>query len=226
MADFYFQTIGQAWAAIAAAFTSGNQLIYNDAGFSITWTASSSVTGGYFTVSGTTYVGEPYANGNYHAADARTGGHLPLAYVLKSSGFQDIPQVTHQTASGAIIIGTFEGALETARQDAIIDITGATAGSSGLGFLQLPGGSTPFGYDVTTNYVTDGDGLMDIWGIMDLAGQSTTAPVTFPWFPTYGPVFTPTVVTNIDVGPQLDTDVAINNGSVIETVVAKQFTGI
>lgn len=226
MADHYYKTIGQAWSAMAAAFTAADALIYNSTGFDISWTPSSASTGGYFTVAGTTYIGEPPANGTYRAADSKTGGNVPLASVLKSQGFQDIPQVTSTGVAGALGTSELRDALMHARNDAIADITGASDTDVNGTDLYVTGAPVACVYTATAGWYSDSDAMLDCFAVMDSRGQPATSPVTYPPAPTYGAIVPATITNNIDVGPQLDTDVAINNGSVIETVVAKQFTGI
>jgi hypothetical protein len=226
MADFYFKTLGQVWSAMAAAFTGANQLTYNSSGFSITWTTSSAVTGGYFVIAGTTFVGDPYANGNYHASEAKTAAHLPLSYVLREAGMGDIATVTRQTAVGALSVEDLLFEFQLARQAAIVDVTGAVASEQGVGFITVTGGTDACVIHSSASWATVDDVALDVWCLVNQAGQPVGAPVTSPPMPTYQMSFQPTVVTRVDVGPQLDNDVAINNGSVIDTVVAKQFTGI
>jgi len=226
MADFYFQTLGQAWSAMAAAFTAANQLVYNESGFSITWTTSTAGAGGYFTVAGTTYLGSPYANGNYHAIEAKTAANLPLAYVLREQGMGDVPIVTHQTATGALTMATLLADLSAARAAAIVDICDATEALHGLTYLALNGASDAVGYAFTCGFGNNYDVGLDVFLVMDQAGQAGPAPVQFPAVPLYQTITIPATVVNVDVGPQLDTDQAINNGSTIQTVVGKQFTGI
>lgn len=226
MADAYYKTIGEAWSAMVAAFTAADVLIYNASGFSISWTPSSVSTGGYWTVEGTTYVGEPPANGTYRAADAKTGAGLPLAYVLKSQGMADIAQVTSASTSGALTAITLRDQLEAARTAAVEDITGATRVNHQDSDLTVAAGPVPCVLATWSTYTTGNDAMIDVFVAIDQRGQPNGSPVTYPPMPMYQASAPAQVVNNIDVGPQLDTDVAINNGSVIDTVVAKQFTGI
>jgi hypothetical protein len=226
MADFYFRTIGQAWSAIVAAFTAANQLTYNAAGFTVTWGPGSSTYGRKFTVAGTAFVGDPPANGNYFAGEAKAGVTLPMIYVLSEPGFTDIPKVSVQGSAGALDLVGLLTTMVGAREACIADVTGATAVTVGTATLEVYSASVPTGEVKVSGWETDNDIAIDCWMVVDIQSPPPGPPLTQVPMPTYQTPASPVINNNIDVGPQLDTDVAINNGSVINTTVAKQFTGI
>lgn len=226
MANFYFKTLGQAWSAMVAAFTGNNQLTYNTTGFEITWTSGTAPNGGFFTIAGTTFVGEPYANGNYYASEAVTGGYLLINNLIREDGFMDVPQVTSQTTSGALDTYALAYQFTAARAEALSDVYG-TGFANSFDFEEpLEGGSVAVATYFGLLWTTPNDVAFDLVCVVDLRGAPTTSPLTWPPLPTYQAVAGATVITNIDVGPQLDTNVAINNGSTINTVTAKQFSGV
>jgi hypothetical protein len=224
--DFYYKTIGQAWGAMVAAFTANNQLTYNDSGFSVSWHDAIDPYGGYFTVAGTVYVGDTYANGNYHASEAKVGSVLPIAGVLREPGMSDMPVVTVLATAGLLTIADFLDSMRNARATMIVSVCDGVSASLTSTNLDPSGGGTPVARVAMQAWTTDDDCAVDTVVAINAAGQPGGAPVTYPFWPTFQALVTPQSLVSVDVGPQLDTDIAINNGSSINTSVAKQFTGI
>jgi hypothetical protein len=226
MADFYLKTVGQAWAAMVSAFTGNNQLTYNASGFSITWNTAGTPYGGYFTVAGTVSVGSTYANGNYHAAEARSSGYIPIASILAESGMGSMPVITTLTTSGILSLAGLADALQSARATMITDQCGGTSVALTQNSIDVVGSGTPAARVELQSWKTSDDCAVDVITVTDLRGAPAGAPISYPFWPTMTAVLIPPTQITVDVGPQLDTDQAINNGSSIQTVVSKQFTGI
>jgi hypothetical protein len=225
MPDYYFQTLGEAWSAIAAAFTGGGTLTYLASGFSVAWVTSAGSDGGHFEVAGSVVGGSNYAEGNYYARNVKTAAGLQLSAIIRAPGFSDSIQVTSGTFPGALTISGLNTQLQAARQDAIEDATGATMGTAATQTLTRTGASVAL---VTANmspWVNAGEVTIDVTTIADNRGQSTKAQVNAPFQPIWPTSQAAQVVNVINTSPRLDFNMAINDGEAIFTGTSNTFTG-
>ena len=225
MADFYYKTAGEAWQAMVSQFTAFGQLAYASLGFSVVWTPGATETGGHFTVAVTVIAGEPYANGNYWAADSKTGGAMPLNAIVRQAGMDVGPQVIPLTDILALTALGLKEWLALARGDMLIDVTGCSVLYAYVMDSVLAGAGDPIVLRTVSALVTATDQAFDQTYVVDLNQQPATSPITAPVNPAYQTGGTVTINNIIQSPATYDIDQAINAGGSIYTVGSRQISG-
>ncbi len=224
MPDYYYKTVGEAWAAIANQFTAFGDLTYISLGFSVAWHSAGAPDGGYFTVDGTVYAGDAYANGNYHAQEAKTGAGLPFAKLLREPGMDVQPVVTSDPTVGRLTAATLRSQLYLARIAMAADVSDASSSSPVNQDVTLTGAGGVFITREWIQFVSAYDQTMDMVSVVDMRFAPSGAPVTQPVDPKYMVDNAPIVNNIIQTAPSLGVDATVNPGGGIYSITSRQLT--
>lgn len=224
MPDFYFKTVGEAWAAIMNQFTAFQYLTYQAPSFSITWNSGGTPNGGFWRVAGTVSAGEAYANGDYYAAEAVSTNTLPFGNILRQPGMSLIPRVRESGTAGDESVLQLLDWLYSARRAMFSDITDAVQASFINLNGQLNGASNPVVYRKVWTVKSDNDQAIDWASLVNIELLPATSALSEPVNPQYIVSAAPIVNNLIQAAPSLDTDVTVNPGGGVYSITSRQFT--
>ena len=225
MANYYFKTIGEAWAGIANAFTSFGYLTYKHAGFSIVWVPGGGVEGGYLQVAGDVIYGEDFATGRYYAAEAQSGQHIPIRNVMGEPGMWAVIKTRALVADGGMTIAQLVDDLTIGRRECLTNATNAHVPVYTDLNTIFTDGTLPVVQRTIGVLTTITDQAIDMVAVVDMDLMPATSQPTEPYNPTYSTNSNQIVNITVNQGPQYDVNQSINSGGSIYTIGARQISG-
>ena len=224
MPDYYYKTVGEAWAAIVNQFTAFGYLTYQAASFSIVWHAGGAPNGSFWRIAGTVSAGEAYANGDYYAAEAVSTNLLPFGNILRQPGMQLVPRVRESGTVGDESVIQLLDWLYSARREMFAAITDGLMSSFTNLNGQLTGASNPVVYRKAWLIKSDNDQAIDWASLVNTELLPVTSALAEPVNPVYEASVAPIVNNLIQASPAFDVDSTVNPGGGVFSVTSRQFT--